>query len=423
LSAAQEPPFARKNAVSDNRIPKDTLEALHLNRNAFSLSESIRASISVFTIIALLALTACTVIGLALLFRLGLDALTLPAAAYQEAARNFLFAFAGIFGAPFLVWRSWVAHQQATAALKQARVALDNHVTGIFSRSVELLGAVREIKTTSTDGSLQTRSLPNIESRLGALYSLERLLSESEKDQRAILETLCAYVRENSPAEIPSDEADRQELARGNISPKRTDRSDVQAAVTVIGRRPLQVQERAEAKGWRLDLRESNLVGYDFTGHNFDRADFTDSFLNLAKLNKGSFKQCTFKNTVLQKARLAGADFTLSTFEHCNVKAAEIEDTNFSQATFDGTDLREATVASLNISGANLEEAFGYLEHAIKGIDQDGPGRGFHAQEIIKTVDFFKKAKHDAHTRISQATLDAIQLVAAEEKQMARGPE
>jgi uncharacterized protein YjbI with pentapeptide repeats len=412
-------------AVIENPTSKDYLEALHLDRNAiFSLPESLRALVTVSAIIALLAFVVCAFIGIGLLIRLGWDALTLPTTGYQEAARNFLFAFAGIFGAPFLVWRSWVAHQQATAALRQARVALDNHVTGIFSKSVELLGAVREIKTTSGDGSSQTHSRPNIESRLGALYSLERLLSESERDQRAILETLCAYVRENSPAELPTDDANRQELARGNISLKRTERSDVQAALTVIGRRPLQVQERADAEGWRLDFRESNLVGYDFTAHNFDCADFTDAFLNSAKLNTGSFKKCTFKNTVLQKARLNGADFSRSTFENCNVKAAKIEDTNFSQATFEGTDLREAAVASLDISGANLERAFGsYLEYAIKGINEDGPGRGFHAQEIIKTVDFFNKAKHDEHTQLSQGMLDAIQLVVAEEKQTARGVE
>jgi hypothetical protein len=47
----------------------------------------------------------------------------------------------------------------------------------------------KEMKTASVEGVPIVRSLPNFESRLGALYSLERLLRESEKDQRAILET------------------------------------------------------------------------------------------------------------------------------------------------------------------------------------------------------------------------------------------
>jgi hypothetical protein len=78
------------------------------------------------------------------------------------------------------------------------------------------------------------RSIPNIESRLGALYSLDRLLSESEKDQRAILEALCAYVRENSPPQTLDDEQ-RKGLFRGDITPVPTRRSDVQAAITIIG--------------------------------------------------------------------------------------------------------------------------------------------------------------------------------------------
>ena len=262
----------------DNDGVKGGLEAFHLDRNAvFTLPAGVRASATVVTIIALFPLAACALISLLLLVRLGWDALTLSGTAYQESARNFLIAFAGVIGAPFLVWRTWVAHQQATAAVNQASVALKNHITGIFTKSVELLGVVRDMKIVAADGTSTARSVPNLESRLGALYSLERLLSESEKDQRAILETLCAYIRENSPAEIPQDEAERQELLSGNIALEPSRRSDVQSAITIIGRRPAKVRLRAERDGWRLDFRNSNLVSYDFSTLNFDRSDFTDS--------------------------------------------------------------------------------------------------------------------------------------------------
>jgi hypothetical protein len=276
---------------ADKKDRTDRLEAFHLDRDAINaLPDIFRAWTTVATIFALLALFTCTAISLALLIRLGCDALTLPGATYQEAAKNFLFAFVGVFGAPFLVWRTWVAHQQATAAVRQASVALDNHVTGIFSKSIELLGMVREVKTVANDGTSIVRSAPNLESRLGALYSLERLLSESEKDQRAILETLCAYVRENSPLEPTPDDKRRLDLFLGNITPNPSRRSDVQAAITIIGRRPDQVRLRAEQAGWRLDFRDSNLVGYDFSGLNYDRSDFTDSFLNSANLTNASFE-------------------------------------------------------------------------------------------------------------------------------------
>jgi hypothetical protein len=221
--------------------------------------EVIRAWATIISVLSLISLIVWVPLGLALLGRLGWDALSLPNPQYQEASRNFFLAFAGVFGAPFLIWRAWVAHRQARAATEQARVALENHITGIFSKSVELLGTVREIKTTAVDGSSIFRSSPNIESRLGALYSLERLLRESEKDQRAVLETLCAYIRENSPVQIPDNESDTKKLKSGENNLIPAQRSDVQAALTVIGRRSKNVQSRADREGWNLDFQKSNL--------------------------------------------------------------------------------------------------------------------------------------------------------------------
>ncbi|WP_139069926.1 hypothetical protein [Tardiphaga robiniae] len=109
--------------------------------------ESLRAWSTIAASGLLLSLTLLTPLTLFILFRLAWDAVWLPAPEYQEFARNFVLTGIGLFGAPFLVWRTWVAHQQARAASEQARVALENHITGIFSKSIELLGNVRDIKT------------------------------------------------------------------------------------------------------------------------------------------------------------------------------------------------------------------------------------------------------------------------------------
>jgi uncharacterized protein YjbI with pentapeptide repeats len=402
--------------TGDEDKVKSAWEAFHLDRDLITaLPTIVRTWTTIAIIIALISSGICVAVSIALLVRLGWDALSLQGTAYQEAAKNFLFAFAGAFGAPFLVWRTWVAHKQATAAVEQARVALDNHITGIFSKSVELLGLVREVKTVGIDGTSIARSIPNIESRLGALYSLERLLNESEKDQRAILETLCAYVRENSPLQIPDDEGQREELSRGNITPAHTRRSDVQAAITIIGRRPAQVKNRAEREGWRLDFRDTNLVGYDFSKLNFDRSDFTYSFLNSAKLVESSFVNCIFASTVLCSAEMNSTCLRSSDFKNCNVKKAEIDKTDFSFSKIENTDLREAKVISFNISGANLENAFGtYLAYVVDDIKKNGVKHSFNVTEIIKTVELFKKAIHDEQTNVSQAVHDAIRLMSTE---------
>ena len=295
----------------DENAKTSIWEILYIRTDSFlRMAETVRAWTTIVSALALISLIVWIPLSLALLGRLGWDALWLPNPQYQEASRNFFLAFAGVFGAPFLIWRAWVAHQQAKAATEQARVALENHITGIFSKSVELLGLVREMKTANVDGVPIVRSLPNLESRLGALYSLERLLRESRKDQRAILETLCAYIRENSPLLPPIDKKEAEKFHVSEMSPPLTKRSDVQAAITIVGRRPEQLRIRSQREGWNLDFRETNLAGYDFSKLNYDRSDFSGSFLNDAKMMSASFANSVFSHT-----NLSGADTTNSNFQ------------------------------------------------------------------------------------------------------------
>ncbi|MEL7117204.1 MAG: hypothetical protein AAGP08_16745, partial [Pseudomonadota bacterium] len=87
---------------------------------------------------------------------------------------------------------------------------------------------------------------PNLEVRLGAIYALERISQDSLRDHVQIMEILCAYLRENAT-----------EAALVNGAP----RTDIQAAIRVIGRRgTAQKNEEEQDKrhgtgGYRLDLR------------------------------------------------------------------------------------------------------------------------------------------------------------------------
>ena len=66
---------------------------------------------------------------------------------------------------------------------------------------------------------------PALDVRLGGIYSLERLAQESPEDHGPIIEILAAFVREHAP--WPARE--------GNG--RRRPSTDVQAAVTILGRR------------------------------------------------------------------------------------------------------------------------------------------------------------------------------------------
>jgi hypothetical protein len=74
--------------------------------------------------------------------------------------------------------------------------------------------------------------------RLGGIYALERIARDSERDQPTVVEVLSALIREHSSAE-----------AR-HVPP--TPATDVQAAVTVMGRLPK-----------RPDLSRGDLSGPD----------------------------------------------------------------------------------------------------------------------------------------------------------------
>src|SRR5262245_28046823 len=116
----------------------DLWRALHINPDALlRLSETIRAWIAIILGLAACIALSCMAVVLVLLVRLGNQALFATGPGLEETAKNFVLAFATAFGGPFLVWRTWVAHRQATAAAEQARISLENHFTGIYSKSVE----------------------------------------------------------------------------------------------------------------------------------------------------------------------------------------------------------------------------------------------------------------------------------------------
>lgn len=82
------------------------------------------------------------------------------------------------------------------------RSTQEGQVTDRYTKAVEQLGS------------------PSPEVRLGAIYALERLAGDSDRDHNTIMDVLAAYVRVHAPA--PDTKAPREPAA------------DVQAALTVL---------------------------------------------------------------------------------------------------------------------------------------------------------------------------------------------
>ena len=93
---------------------------------------------------------------------------------------------AAAIGIPLLFWRTFATDRSARAAVRHADVAADSakraRITESFGRAVDQLGR----------GELETR--------LGAIYTLERISRESPDEYyQPIMDTLTAYVRERAP--------------------------------------------------------------------------------------------------------------------------------------------------------------------------------------------------------------------------------
>lgn len=255
---------------------------------------------------------------------------------------------------PFILIKAWVNERQTTATEQGL-------ITDRFTRAVEQLGAMRDVKDRETGNE---HSEPNIEVRLGALYALERIAQDSERDHIPIMETLCAYIRENAPGkdlpnlmdsewepmpdEMTKEEREAREKARyerfGKYSMEsqafqkaqslEPPRPDIQTALTIIGRRSIrrQVYETEQNPAYRLDLRTANL----------QRADLNGLARNTA---------------LLTGARLEGADLGESRLEWADLGEARLEGANLSAARLEGANLSNARLEGANLSGARLKSA------------------------------------------------------------------
>ena len=120
------------------------------------------------------------------------------------------------------------------------RVAQEGHITERFTRAVEQLGSER------------------LEIRLGGIYALERLAKDSPQDHWTIMEVLTAFIRENAPWPLqaegpppPSPEGQEAAAAAAKPTTKSKPRTDIQAALTIIGRRRLWYGQ-GESEVWTL---------------------------------------------------------------------------------------------------------------------------------------------------------------------------
>ena len=217
--------------------------------------------------------------------------------------------------------------------------------------------------------------------RIGGVYALERIARDSARDHPTVMEVLGAFIREHSREQWPP-------LDSGGRAPERSTRPDVQAAITVIGRRDRQLDDtgigpaqaglprrmlalmgRIDLAGaslvgaflFRADLAGANLVGVDFTGADLTGAvlagaDLTSAVLAHANLFAANLANGVFNDADLTGVSLDGHNLSGTDLSGAILIGASLHGAGFADVSFFGADLTRANLTSADLTGADFAD-------------------------------------------------------------------
>ncbi|MCM6775288.1 pentapeptide repeat-containing protein [Nocardia sp. CDC159] len=174
----------------------------------------------------------------------------------------------------------WFTNQSLRATKDQYALSQQTVVTDRFHKAVEHL------------------TIDKMEARLSAVFLLERLAHDSPADHSTIYSVLASFVHTQSPVWGCR--------LTGKPGPSARLENDVQAVLTVIGRRDV----AHEKPGTVIDLSENCLIGVRARGANLRRADFTGTNLDGADLRGADLREADLQRANLANARLDGANLT-----------------------------------------------------------------------------------------------------------------
>src|SRR6266536_4518965 len=181
---------------------------------------------------------------------------------------------------------------------RQLRVTREGQITDRYTKAVDQLGS------------------EHLDVRVGGIYALERIARDSPPDRASIEEVLTAFVRGHPPWLPPAQEGGTQQprttavqlfLPDGRpaatrdtagppdrrVAERQRPAADVQAAVTVLGRR---------------QLPPGGLRRLDLTGVDLQRAQLRGANLQRAQLARANLQDARLRGANLQRAQLAGAN-------------------------------------------------------------------------------------------------------------------
>ncbi|MDL5198634.1 pentapeptide repeat-containing protein [Streptomyces sp. ALI-76-A] len=182
---------------------------------------------------------------------------------------------------------------------------------------------------------------PAADVRLGGIYALGRITTDSPADRLMVREVLAAYLRHHSPTTEPDESAPR------TPNPHHRQSVDIGASLTVLAR---STGERGDS---RLDLRHSHLDGIEIIGGNgLNRANIAVSCLYRINWVNLSLKETNFYRCNLVRAGILSCDVSGAHLVEANMERALLYDSTFDGTIFLGANLTGANLLKADLSGA-----------------------------------------------------------------------
>jgi Pentapeptide repeats (8 copies) len=277
--------------------------------------------------------------------------------ALDNARGRLLTLAAGLFavGALLFTARNFTLSRR-TVELSRRTFALteQGQVTDRYTKAIEQLGSDK------------------LDVRIGGIYALERVARDSARDHPTVMEVLTAFIREHSREPWPPPDSGSQERERSTRPDVQEARPDVQAAVTVIGRREARpdVQAAVTVIGRReakrdirhidlsdADLRRATLVGAYLSGANLIGADLTGAHLSGADLTGASLTSAGLSGAHLADADLSGAHLSGAVLKRARLSTWVYSSAYLAGASLTGADLGGADLTGADLTGADLTGA------------------------------------------------------------------
>ena len=257
---------------------------------------------------------------------------------------------------------------EALVRVRKARKQCEQYATGLRPVQEPAARLRRRDHSLGLAAERFARALELLESsqvnvRIGALYALEQIALNAPRVHPAVIDVLCAYVRDRAQRVLPEAADDTGRGIAATIRP-----ADIQAAITIIGRR----NDSQDGVAMRLELSHTDLSNLNLAGANLRRADLSDTDLSYsdargadlreatlarADLQYASLSSATLKGAVMTEADLGSADLSRANLTNADLRSARLrysrlEEANLQGARLDGGDFRGA-----DLGGANLDKA------------------------------------------------------------------